>query len=101
MVKIFWLSFWIFVADRLTKAMAVGIDKIQFFPFLNFIYVENPGAAFGSFPTGRIFLILVTFGVLYAMYKYRDYLTENHPIATGLILGGALGNLFDRIFEIP
>lgn len=98
MVKILWISFWIFIADRITKAAVVGMNKIELLPFLNLIYAQNTGAGFSLFQDGRIFLILVTLAVLYAMYKYKDYLTKNHPIATALILAGALGNLFDRIF---
>ncbi|HEU5209722.1 MAG TPA: signal peptidase II, partial [Longimicrobiales bacterium] len=65
-----------------------------------FEYVENRGAAFGIFPGRTSLLIavalLITFGAMAMMIREA----RRHPIgATGiaLVVGGALGNVIDRI----
>jgi len=67
----------------------------------NFTYIGNKGAAWGIFGGKQTFLIVVT-AVLLAViaivaYKYRG---KSKTLNTGLsfVTGGALGNLFDRIF---
>ena len=63
-------------------------------------HVSNTGAAFGLFPTGsNIFMVVaVLVAVIIIIYNYR--LPAGHFLfraALGLQLGGALGNLVDRI----
>lgn len=65
-----------------------------------FTHVTNTGAAFGLFPTGsNIFMVVASLvAVIIIIYNYR--LPTGHylfRIALGLQLGGALGNLVDRI----
>jgi signal peptidase II len=65
-----------------------------------FTHVSNTGAAFGLFPTGsNIFMVVALLvGVIIIVYNYR--LPSGHflfRVALGLQLGGALGNLVDRI----
>jgi signal peptidase II len=71
--------------------------------FFNLRYSENTGVAFGMFqqlPGGRILLTLVAlvaFGlVLHYLRKTDDEHTLMHA-ALGLVGGGAIGNLIDRI----
>lgn len=65
-----------------------------------FTHVSNTGAAFGFFPTGsNVFMVvaLLVAGII-IVYNYR--LPTGHylfRIALGLQLGGALGNLVDRV----
>ena len=92
--------------DLYTKALAVSRLAGNSFPvidnILNFTYVENTGAAFGMLKNGNVFLIISTVIILAAVIVY---LTIKKPkakavkIASALIIGGALGNLYDRIFR--
>jgi len=63
-------------------------------------YVTNTGAAFGILKDQTGFLILTTLIGLAAIYLYYRYPPFDHvivPIAVGMMLGGATGNLLDRL----
>ena len=63
-------------------------------------YVTNTGAAFGILQDQTAFLIATTFVGLAAIYLYYRYPPFDHivaPIAIGMMLGGAVGNLTDRL----
>ncbi len=68
---------------------------------LNFRLVLNDGAVFGIGSQQRVFFILFTFvALLIAGWIFAKHTTSKSTlahIALGLILGGGLGNLFDRI----
>lgn len=81
------------VSTRLTPAGSLPLIKGIF----HLSYVRNTGVAFGLFPDQRLFLILIGLAVCAAViYFYRKNKTEEVYLA--LILGGSLGNLYDRIF---
>ncbi len=68
--------------------------------FINLVYVRNPGAAWGMFGGQQAFLILLSIVVLILLAVYRRRFlnpTLDHRITFGLMLGGILGNLIDRI----
>jgi signal peptidase II len=63
-------------------------------------YVENPGIAFGIQIGGKVMFTvmigLASLAILFYLYRMRgDHFPARFALA--LILGGALGNLFDRI----
>lgn len=63
-------------------------------------HVANTGAAFGLFPTGSTLFTLVAVGVSIFIIIYNFRLPAHHTlfrVALGLMLGGALGNLIDRL----
>ena len=69
--------------------------------FLRFVYVRNPGSAMGLFPVGRT--VLVGISVAASIFLIFLYRTTNPGLvirrgAMAAILGGAMGNLVDRIF---
>ncbi|MCP4293518.1 MAG: signal peptidase II [bacterium] len=69
--------------------------------FLRFVYVRNPGSAMGLFPVGRVFLVTVSFAAsIFLIYLYRttDPTLRWRKAAMAAILGGAVGNLIDRVF---
>lgn len=69
-------------------------------PYFTFTYVQNTGAAFGILPDGGLFFALVAFVVVgMILYFYRQMPDQGWPIrlALGLQLGGATGNLIDRL----
>jgi signal peptidase II len=62
--------------------------------------VTNTGAAFGLFADQSFLFVAIAIAVLAAIFVYRRYLTMRHwPIrlSLGLQLGGALGNILDRL----
>lgn len=93
------------ILDRLSKAYAIShfIENPIFTNFINLIYVENRGAAFGILQNKRIFFIILTLAVvLYLLYYFIRNLKSNPKllnIALSLIVSGALGNFYDRLFH--
>ena len=70
--------------------------------FFRLTYVENVGIAFGLYFGGRIILVTTTLiAIIFLLFYIRrlNYAPLIPKIAMGLILGGALGNLVDRIFR--
>ncbi len=68
--------------------------------FFRITYGTNSGTAFGLFPNQTLFLIIASFiAIGFLVYFYRTH-ARPRPllrVAIGLQLGGALGNLLDRI----
>jgi signal peptidase II len=118
-MKIFYLTFFIVIADQITKllvkginipALGINIKGMQLYDSFNVIgdffritYIENPGMAFGiDFGESSklfltIFSLVASIAITYYLIKHKDEkLTLRIPLA--LILGGAVGNLIDRMF---
>jgi signal peptidase II len=90
-------------ADQTTKSVA--LDRLQNGPIhllgpLSFALSFNSGVAF-SLGSGLTVPILVIGVVLVVILIWFAHAAPSYPVAvgTGLILGGALGNLADRIFR--
>ncbi len=68
--------------------------------FLQFTFARNSGAAFSFAPGGTIFLTSFALIVVTAIgYWARKITSRPWGIVLGLVLGGSLGNLSDRIFR--
>lgn len=68
--------------------------------FFDFFHVPNKGAAFGSFQNLGWLFTLIAFLVCGSILFYNSVVLGRHPafrIALGLIMGGALGNVIDRL----
>ena len=69
--------------------------------FLRITFIENPGMAFGIDVGGKLFLtvfsILASIGIFFYLFKIRQEALVIR-LALSLILGGAIGNLIDRVF---
>lgn len=99
-----------FVSDQFSKFYAVDILAIPheglveiYPPLLNFRYVENYGINFGLFgengDLGRWVISMLTLIIVgYLSYQAWKMGTKPALIFGGLAIGGALGNIFDRIF---
>ena len=97
-----WIAVAVFVLDRVTKILAAGLKA----PFtllqgiVGITYTENTGMAFSLLSgnpllLGILSLAVILFGFL-MLRRYRlDRLTR---VAAMLMLGGAVGNLVDRLF---
>ena len=101
----FFVAALIFTIDRFTKIAALkmldpGEPVIAIPGILNITLVLNNGAAFGLFQGKSVFFAFISLAVIIAIVAY---LIKNRPldrpvsVGLGLILGGALGNLADRI----
>ena len=97
----------VFVLDRVSKIYVINYfentaeTEIYLSNFLNIILVWNEGIGFGllSFQDGIIYnfitliIIIINLIIIYLIYKYKDI----RSFLLTLVLGGSLGNLFDRI----
>ncbi|NTV46215.1 MAG: signal peptidase II [Chlorobiales bacterium] len=105
-MRIFLIVLSVIALDQATKLLAK--DMLFYGPgevsligdWLKFTYTENRGIAFGIELGGPLFVtffaILATIGIVYYLYRSRR---DNvfYTLAFSLILGGAIGNLIDRI----
>jgi signal peptidase II len=107
-----WLPLVVIALDQLTKAMVrtqlTMYSSITILPgFVNFTHVRNTGAAFGflnatDFPLKTVVLTAIATGGLIGVGLYAASLAHEQLAArTGLalIIGGAAGNLIDRVVE--
>jgi signal peptidase II len=105
------LSVLVVVADRVTKWLAstrivLGNNLIVIPHVFAISHVENPGAAFSLFNDSSsparvrwlllVFSLLAAVAVLVALVKLGRRMTAT-TVALALILGGALGNAWDRL----
>ena len=109
----FGIILFIFLADRISKLYILSILEnlgnvdININSYINFILVWNSGIGFGllSFDQSKIYnaitilIIFINLFILYLIIKSKDIRVYFFLI----ILGGSLGNLFDRIyyFAVP
>jgi signal peptidase II len=116
-LRILYVTFGIVFLDQVAKLLVKGftIPILNYYhqgmqigqsipvigDFLRLTFIENPGMAFGidiGNPLFRtIFTLIVSIGLFYYIYQVR-----NEPfvvrLTLAMILGGAIGNLIDRIF---
>ena len=105
----FMIALVVFVADQLTKWLVtgpLGIDRIGdqlvLLPIFNFTYTENYGISLGLLnaqtQTGRWLLVALTSAIAtgVAIWMTREK-NRFDQAALGLVLGGALGNILDRV----
>jgi signal peptidase II len=69
-------------------------------PVLKFTHVTNTGVAFGLFPNLGILFVIVRLAVIVLIVIYERHLPPDQwlvRLALGLPLGGAIGNVIDRV----
>ncbi len=118
-MKIFFISLLVIVVDQVSKIAVKGFH----IPFLGFqhhglnygesftlvnnifyvTFVENPGVAFGlDFgPEYRTLITILTFIACFGLLAYFFKIRKNDSawkISTAILIGGAFGNLIDRVF---
>nr|WP_231641708.1 signal peptidase II [Nocardia sp. NRRL S-836] len=93
--------------DVLTKVLSVAFlersEPIQLFGGVLYLtFVRNPGAAFGLAEGWTWILALIAFGVVgFIAWIARNLRSKPWAVGLGLVLGGAVGNLVDRLFREP
>ena len=116
-MAVLWITFFVVVLDQLTKLYIKG-SPWSFLPFtgrpygtstkliddlVRVTYIENPGIAFGiDIPSAKVFFsifsIVASIAILWYLKKNVLRLSLWERIALASILGGAVGNLIDRVF---
>ena len=112
-MKKFFIILFIFFLDRITKVYLLNLQEsgteVDFYinSFLNFYLVWNTGIGFGlaSMEKGiyyhalTLLIIAVNFVIIYFLIKSKGI----YSYLLAIIIGGSLGNLFDRLyyFAVP
>ncbi len=98
----------VFAADQLTKWIVTGpldlqtVRQIVLLPIFNLSWTENYGISLGLFnaesDTGRWVLVAVTAAIALgvAIWIGREK-QRGDQLALGMVLGGAMGNILDRV----
>jgi signal peptidase II len=107
-----WIAASVLALDRASKYVVETLTPLGYMlpvvpGFFTFVHAANPGVAFGLFadaPSGVVTIILsaATVVVCALLIGLLTSGRAGHRLSTlgvSLILGGALGNLFDRIFH--
>jgi signal peptidase II len=104
---LFGVAWTVWIFDLATKIWAVenlsyrsNIKVIG--EFFQLTYVRNPGAAFSFASGATVFLSLFSLSVMIVILYYSPQITSRGwAVVLGLVLGGILGNMVDRIFREP
>ncbi len=103
--KIFFISVLVIIFDQVSKLVIenilnVGQSITIIKNFFSLTYINNYGAAFGIFKNSPIFLLFISIVALILIYSNSFNFKSNkkNDFAFGLITGGILGNIIDRLF---
>jgi len=123
MLKWLWISFVVIFLDQVTKWMAEAqiqyttknvpfdgvmrevvatVERIPVFDHLNWSFAFNYGAAFNLFGGQRVFLSILAAAVSIVILIWMKRLKSTErwmAIGLAFVLGGALGNLIDRVIH--
>jgi signal peptidase II len=95
----------VLIADRVTKHAVVSGIPVgavhKFLPAINLVDVRNSGVAFGFFSGGGALVLVLTLTALTALVVYFLLRPTRRGLwlPTGLLVGGAIGNLIDRLLN--
>lgn len=97
----------IFLIDQISKVLIIKSFRVRaslpiIKDFFYLTYTHNTGAAFSILTGRRLFLIITTFIVIMFIIYYlmKNKITSKLELVSfSLIIGGSLGNLFDRIIR--
>jgi signal peptidase II len=108
--SLFFIAAIIILADQITKYIIranLSLGEIYrpdlwITQYVRIIHWQNYGAAFGIFQSlGNVFMILSFVVSIVIIYYYHQVPRQDWPVrlAMGLLLGGAVGNLIDRLHQ--
>jgi signal peptidase II len=89
--------------DQVTKALVrAGVQRgehVEVLPVLDLVHVRNQGVAFGALEGGGVLVTVVIAVVMGALVTYFATHAQQPLmwLPTGLLLGGAVGNVVDRV----
>jgi signal peptidase II len=93
----------VLISDQLSKHAVIANIPVgstdKFLPAINLVHIHNSGVAFGFFSGGGAIVLVLTLTALSALVIYF-LMRPTRPwlwLPTGLLVGGALGNLIDRL----
>ncbi len=103
--NIYTMGLIVFIIDRFIKYMIMNhlVELKEYSIIKNFFsiyYIKNDGAAFSILQGKTIILVLISLIMLYLLDRYIGNIKKDNKfelISFGLIIGGILGNLFDRL----
>jgi signal peptidase II len=102
--SLFAVAFAAIAADQLTKAIVTSrlglFDEVHVVGPLSIHHVQNSGIAFGLFASATPVVILLTSAAVAWMLYFFARSGSRHPvlpIALGLVIGGSVSNLVDRV----
>ena len=92
--------------DQITKLLVkrlllLGDERVMIDGFFKFVHWENTGAAWSMFTGKNYVLAIVGVIALFVLFRSRHHFdahTAIGQVALGLIFGGIIGNLIDRVF---
>ena len=93
----------VLVADLVTKHFLFDVEYFNLIPNVISVAgnVENTGAAWGMFSGETIWLIIVSVLMIVALFVFNHFVKNKNTfycLSFGFVIGGALGNLIDRIW---
>lgn len=93
----------VLVADLVTKHFLFDVEYFNLIPNIISIATNggNTGAAWGIFSGQTLWLILASVGMIVALFAFNHFVKEKnifYCIGFGFIIGGAIGNLVDRMW---
>ncbi|MEM1222013.1 MAG: signal peptidase II [Verrucomicrobiota bacterium] len=107
---LFVIAIVVFALDQITKTWIFNnLELDTYWPpdwipviegFFYIVHIGNEGAAWGMLSGQSTFLAVFAFVALFFIYKFRDHFQLIRPvpqIAFGLLIGGIIGNLVDRL----
>ncbi len=95
------------IIDQVSKIIIVNCCSLGevndiIHSFFSITYIKNYGAAWGIFSDGTLILALLSIAFLFFSYRFvseKEKINKIETISYGMILGGILGNLIDRLFR--
>jgi len=110
LILYFGVAAFVVALDLITKFLVKGSEVLMRGDVIDIIpgvfrlrYVENPGAAMGSFASNRwVFMIFSTVAIIaIAIYlvKYRKSINRLFGVSMAMIMGGGIGNMYERLFN--
>lgn len=95
------LSLAVFLLDRISKVLIIEnfyFSSKKILPFFSLSYVENTGIAFGIMTNKNLFFTLSnTLFLILLVFFRRKFSQPLESAGLHLVIGGALGNIYDRI----
>lgn len=104
---LFSVAWFVWVLDLATKIWAVQTlshrPNIKVFgSFFQLTFIRNSGAAFSFAEGATLFLSIFGIFVLFVIFYFSARITSRGwAVVLGLVMGGILGNLVDRVFREP